>query len=334
MAEPELRVLDRGVVERCVAAFDPLDVVESTLRSHATGSTALPAEAYMEWSNQAGAHCRCIAMPGGVPGQDGPVYGVKIINAAVSNPKAGMDRAGGVTMLFDPDTARPSLMADAGYLSALRTAAYSLLSLRHLGPRSCESVSLIGCGALAREHIRLFARYYPSITTAYVYDLDPGRMRALTEWAARSTPGITVVSCHSAPEAVAASAVVVTVTTSRKPYIERDWLRSGCFVAHVSLDDLTENVFLDAEAVFVDDADLVRDNPRRILGRLMAEDKIHETAGTLGAVLAGTRRAVRPQDGVVVSNPFGMSILDLALLERVARTAEEAGLGSLLRVYG
>jgi ornithine cyclodeaminase/alanine dehydrogenase-like protein (mu-crystallin family) len=334
MAEPELRVLDRGIVERCVAAFDPLDVVESALRSHAAGSTVLPAEAYMEWGNQAGAHCRSIAMPGGVQGQDGPVYGVKIINAAVSNPSAGMDRAGGVTMLFDPDTARPYLMADAGYLSALRTAAYTLLSLRHLGPRECESISLIGCGALAREHLRLFARYYPSITTAYAYDLDQDRIGALADWAALSTQGIKIVSCHSAPAAVAASTVVITVTTSRKPYIERDWLRPASFVAHVSLDDLTESVFLAAEAVFVDDALLVRDNPRRILGRLLAEGKISDTAGTLGEVLMGTRQATRPHDGVVVSNPFGMSILDIALLEKVARTAEEADLGSLLRVFG
>jgi ornithine cyclodeaminase/alanine dehydrogenase-like protein (mu-crystallin family) len=334
MGEPELRVLDRDAVERCVAAFDPLDVVESALRSHATGNTVLPAEAYMEWNNPAGAHCRSIAMPGGVPGRDGPVYGVKIINAAVSNPSAGLDRAGGVTMLFDPCTARPYLMADAGYLSALRTAAYTLLSLRHLGPQECESISLIGCGALAREHLRLFARYYPSITTAYVYDLDQGRSRALADWAGLGTTGITVVSCNSAPEAAAASTVVITVTTSRKPYIERDWLRPACFVAHVSLDDLAENVFLAAEAVFVDDVSLVRDNPRRILGRLMAEDKIDKIDGTLGEVLMGTRQAIRPHNGVVVSNPFGMSILDIALLEQVARTAEERGLGSLLRVFG
>jgi N-[(2S)-2-amino-2-carboxyethyl]-L-glutamate dehydrogenase len=61
---------------------------------------------------------------------------------------------------------------------------------------------------------------------------------------------------------------------------------------------------------------------------LMAEDKIHETVDTLGEVLVGTRQAVRPCDGVVVSNPFGMSILDIALLEQVARAAEEADLAA------
>lgn len=334
MTEPELRVLDRHTVERCVAEFDPLGAVESVLRSHATGSTVLPPEAYMEWNNQAGAYCRSVAMPGGIPGRDGPVYGMKIINAAVSNPRAGLDRAGGVIMLFDPETARPYLMADAGYLSALRTAAYTLLSLRHLGPQAPESISLIGCGALARQHLRLLARYHPETIAAHVYDLDPGRAQLLAEWAATGTPGLNVVPCPTARQAVAASNVVVTLTTSRQPYIQADWLQPGCFVAHVSLDDLTESAFLQAEAVFVDDATLIRDNPRRILGRLMAEGKVGNIAGTLGEVLVGTRPAVRLHDGIVVSNPFGMSILDIALLEQVARTADEAGYNRRLRIFG
>jgi N-[(2S)-2-amino-2-carboxyethyl]-L-glutamate dehydrogenase len=360
--EPELRVLDRAMVERCVASFDPLELVESVLRSHASGNTVLPAEAYMEWSNQAGAYCRSIAMPGGVPGSDGAVYGVKIINAAVSNPAIGLARAGGVAMLFDPETARPCLLADAAYLSALRTAAYTLVSLRYLGPSSCESVSMLGCGALAREHIRLLARYNPDLSRVFAYDLDPSRADALAAWVLRRVPGVTVVRSPTASQAVAASNVLITVTTSRKPYIEKDWFRPASFVAHVSLDDVAEDAFLEAEAIFVDDVALVRDNPRRILGRLMAEGKIAapsptaapsaapsaapaaavaaaaaeggKIAGTLGEVLTGRRQAIRPSGGVVVSNPFGMSILDIGLLARVAAAANALTIGHSLRVFG
>jgi N-[(2S)-2-amino-2-carboxyethyl]-L-glutamate dehydrogenase len=347
MTEPELRVLDRGTVEQCVASFDPLGVVESVLKNHANGNAVLPAEAYMEWTNQDQAYCRSVAMPGSVAARGKPVYGLKIINAAVSNPASGLNRAGGVTMLFDPETARPCLMADAGYLSALRTAAYTLVSLRHLGPQVCESVSIVGCGALAREHLRLLTQGHSGVSTAYVYDIDPSRANALAAWAARAIPGVAVVSCDTARQAVAASNVLLTLTTSRQPYIEPGWFQPASFVAHVSLDDLTEEVFLGAEAVFVDDVTLVRDNPRRILGRLMVEGKIREPAppgsanargreiaGTLGEVLAGRRQAIRPRGGVVVSNPFGMSILDIGLLERVAEVANAAGLGRCLRVFG
>jgi ornithine cyclodeaminase len=134
------------------------------------------------------------------------------------------------------------------------------------------------------------------------------------------------------------------LTTSRSPYIEPSWFRPGSFVAHVSLDDVTEEVFLQAEALFVDDVTLIRDNPRRILGRLMAEGKISEPGasartgrgitGTLGDVLTGRREAVRPADGVVVSNPFGMSILDVGLLQQVAAAADAEGLGLPVRLFG
>jgi N-[(2S)-2-amino-2-carboxyethyl]-L-glutamate dehydrogenase len=359
VVEPELRILDRAAVERCVASFDPLDLVESVLRNHASGHTVLPAEAYMEWSNKSGAYCRSIAMPGGVPGSDGSVYGVKIINAAVSNPAIGLARAAGVAMLFDPETARPCLLADAAYLSALRTAAYTLVSLRYLGPGSCESVSILGCGALAREHIRLLARYCPDLSRVFVYDLDPSRADALAAWVLRRVPGVSVVQSPTAIHAVAASNVLITVTTSRKPYIEKDWFRPASFVAHVSLDDVAEDAFLEAEAIFVDDVALVRDNPRRILGRLMAEGKIagppptaapiaapiaaptvaaaadgRKIAGTLGEVLTGRRQAIRPSAGVVVSNPFGMSILDIGLLARVAAAADELTIGHSLQIFG
>ncbi len=306
----------------------------------------VPAEAYMEWSNRAGAECRSIAMPGGVWIQDEPAYGMKIINASVSNPAIGLDRAGGLTVLFDRETARPWLLADAGYLSALRTTAYTLASLRHLGPEQCESVTIIGCGTLARAHLRMLARHQPELSHVYVYDSDPDRANTLEAWAARHLRTLTVKVCATARQAVAASSVLITLTTSRQPYIEYDWFRPPSFVAHVSLDDVTEQVFLKAEAVFVDDLKLVRDNPRRILGRLMADGKVCEPSppategprgraitGTLGEVLLGRRQAIRPSEGVIVSNPFGMSILDIGLLARVADTAKAIELGRRVRVF-
>lgn len=40
-----------------------------------------------------------------------------------------MERASGVTLLSDLETARPRCMAEVGYLSAARTSAYSVLSV-------------------------------------------------------------------------------------------------------------------------------------------------------------------------------------------------------------
>jgi ornithine cyclodeaminase len=332
-------VLDRAATAQCVRRLDPVAVVADVLERHAAGGTVLPAEGYLPWTNAAGAACRSLAMLGGLLG-DRPVYGMKLINAAVDNPGRGLERAGGLGLLFDPRTARPALLVEAGHLSAVRTAAYTLLSLRHLGPAGWDRVALVGCGTLARAHLQLLARYHPGLQEAVVTDVSPERAWRLAEWAAGAVPEVRVRCAGSAAAAVRDCPVVVTVTTSSTPYLGTDAFAPGTFVAHVSLDDLRSEVFLAAEAVFVDDVELVRDNPRRILGRLMADGVVaapgagpgRPLAGTLADVLAGRRPAVRPRDGVVVSNPFGMAVLDVGLYAAVGEVAAAAGIGTDLDV--
>jgi ornithine cyclodeaminase len=133
--------------------------------------------------------------------------------------------------------------------------------------------------------------------------------------------------------------VITTLTVSSEPYIPPHWFVPGTFIAHVSLDDALPAVFLEAEALYVDDVDLVRDNPRRILGSMMqAGDVVAETeagpgqalARRYGDVLLGRGEAIRPRNGFVVSNPFGMAILDVAVCHEVAAQAEQAGLGVVI----
>jgi ornithine cyclodeaminase/alanine dehydrogenase-like protein (mu-crystallin family) len=336
--EPDLIVLTRQTVRACLTKLDPVRIIEHVLRQHAAGRTVLPAEAYLPWTNSSGAYSRCVAMPGALVGDGASVYGLKVINAAVSNPSVGLERAGGITMLFDPETARPRVLAEAGLLSAVRTAAYTMVTLRHLGPARFDAVTLLGCGALARAHVELLSRYFPAVRTVHVYDVDSARAHEFASWAEQG--GHRVVVAPRAPAAVAASPVLVTLTTADEGYVEAGWLRPGSFVAHVSLDDLREDVFYAAEAIFVDDIDLVRENPRRVLGRLMVEGSItppgdargRSLAGTMPDVLTGRCSPVRPCHGTVVSNPFGMSVLDIGLLAAVVEVAERAGPPSLLRL--
>ena len=336
--------LDRDGARRCGALLDPLGVIESVLVQHAGEHTMLPAEGYMAWENSEGAYSRAIAMLGAITAER-PVYGLKVINASVSNPARGMERAGGMSMLFDPETARPVFLVEAAYLSGLRTAAYTMAGIKHLGPAGAASVSVLGCGALARAHLELIVRYLPAVTTAHVFDLVPERSAALVKWAAGALPALDVRVSGSARECAGASTQVITLTVSDTPYATIDWFRPGTFVAHVSLDDLCPDVFTGAEAVYVDDVGLVRENPRRILGRLMCDGLIAEPGGlapaggraltgTLGDVLLGRAEAHRPVDGVVVSNPFGMAILDVGLVDAVHAVAVAEGLGVRLDLLG
>ncbi len=216
-------VLDRAMVERCLADVDVLRVVEGCLLAHHRGETELPDEGYLSWTNAAGAYSRSVAMLGAVhePGRE--LLGLKVINAATSNPELGLDRAGGFAFMFDPQTARPRLMAEAGSLSALRTAACTAVALRRLGPPEPGSVSILGCGALARMHLSVLESCVPSLTSALVYDLVPERAARLADWAATRTPRLRVEVAADPADCVARSNVLITVTVSAAPYIPLSW---------------------------------------------------------------------------------------------------------------
>ncbi|MBB5113250.1 ornithine cyclodeaminase [Micromonospora echinospora] len=343
MPGESLRFLNRAAVAACLSKLDAAEVVARTLREHTLGRTELPAEGYLSWSNSVGAYSRAIAMLGAVPSGDAMAYGMKLINASVSNPQRGLERAGGLSFTFDSETARPSVVAEAGLLSAVRTAAYTVVSLRHLGPESFDAVSLIGTGTLARVHLEAIVEAFPAVRRAYVFDLEPARARAFRENFRARRPDLEVSVVAGARQAAGAAPVLITATTSNDPYIPAGWPAAGSFVAHVSLDDLTEDAFRSAEAIFVDDVELVRDNPRRVMGRLLQEGSLTTVDepgrpdarvidGSLGEVLIGRRAAQRPQQGYVISNPFGMAVLDVALIHAVAQVARATGAGQLLEL--
>ncbi|QES57088.1 ornithine cyclodeaminase [Streptomyces venezuelae] len=344
MSQESLLFLSRPAVRACLDKLDPVEVAADVLRIQAAGRAEIPAEGYLPWTNGDGAYSRAIAMLGALHREEGPVYGMKLINAAVNNPSKGIERAGGLSFVFDPETARPKLMAEAGYLSAVRTAAYTMVSLRTVGPQTWDGITLIGTGALARAHLDLLVGAFPEVRTVVVFDLSAARAAELVAWAREEHPQLEVTVAATAAEAIAATPVTVTLTTSSEPYLRAALFAPGSFVAHVSLGDLTEEVFLGAQAVYGDDLDLIEENPRRILGSLLQEGKVtrpgtegapgrgagRSVEGTLGQVLLGQVPAIRPTDGYVVSNPFGMSILDVGLIDAVHRTALELGVGQRL----
>lgn len=338
-ASPEaMRVLTRGDVRACLTQVDAVAVVEDALVQHATGHSVLPPEAYLRWENSRSAYCRSLAMPGALGADPDRVIGLKVINAAVSNPEAGLPRAGGFTTLFDAETGRPRILAEGALISALRTAAYTMASLRHIGPAAFSTVAMIGCGNLASVHAELLKRYFPEARRLSLYDVRPQMAAEVArDWA---DDGDRVAVVHdNVRAAVGGADVVVTLTTSNDPYIERSWLSDSAFLAHVSLGDLKAEVFTEASAIYVDDLALVQDNPRRVLGALLRDRLVSPypddsgapfIAGTLGDVIRGSVARPGPDAAMVVSNPFGMSILDLALLRDVARIAEKDDRGVYL----
>jgi ornithine cyclodeaminase len=336
-----VRYLTRADVVRAARELDPVAVVREALALHAEGNTTLPDEAYLPWETGDGRFARSLALPGALWGAR-PALGVKLINSSLANPGRGLPRAQGLTVLFDRETAYPVAIMEAAYLSALRTSAYSALSVRLLGPPEPAKVAVIGCGALGEAHVRMLAPILPDAWYA-LHDTSPQRRDALV--AALRAEALDCRPADTAEAAVREAGIVVTTTTTTTGYLPYGWLSPGALVAHVSLDDVLADVVRRSDLVVVDDWALVSADDRRLLGRMYRsgdlagpkgqayrplESSVRQVDATLADVVADRHPGRVSPDQIILSNPFGMGILDVALAAEVLRTAHHHDLGVLL----
>jgi ornithine cyclodeaminase/alanine dehydrogenase-like protein (mu-crystallin family) len=277
----------------------------------------LHAEAYLGWEHE-GEGLRSLAMPAAVDSAPG----VKIINANPANPARGLPRASGLTLLFDPGTGRPLCVMEGARISCMRTAAVTAIATELLAATPVERLALIGAGALARCHLELLPPRLPQLREIRVFDCDRGRATALAA---------SVTVCDSAEQAIRGVQLVVTVTTTTTPYLRYDWLQPGALLVNLSLDDLLPEVFLRADKLVVDDWNLIAHDEQRLLGRLLRGGTIERRdQNELGRIIAnGNSGRSHPAD-IIVVNPFGLAIEDLAVARRVYDYASASRLGTHL----
>jgi ornithine cyclodeaminase/alanine dehydrogenase-like protein (mu-crystallin family) len=322
--------------------IDPLGCVREALVLHARGASILPDEAYLSWPVRDAERARSLNMPGGLLTGGDPVVGTKIINSNPGNPARGLARASGLTLLFDPVTGQVRTIMAAAHLSGLRTACVTALSALALGGPSQQCLALIGAGALARFHLDVLPLHLRGLRRVALFDIDLARAGRLAgEWRqAGAELGIAISVTRSAEAAVRSADLVVPVTTTTEPYLRLDWLRPGALLVNVSLDDASAEVLLRADRLVVDDWDLVKADKHRLLGRLYRAGHIGDPlpagaarAGSrpvdaeLGQILAGDRPGRSRPDEIIVVNPFGLAIEDIALAAEVDRVARGAGRG-------
>ncbi len=351
MTQDGLLYITSEEIRDACAEIDPVDVVRGALADHASGNTTLPDESYLSWTPQNGSGgeaptARSLGMPGLV-GRSRPVVGTKVINANPANPKLGIPRASGLTLLFDYETARPICILEAAHISALRTASVSVLAAELLQVGPLRTMGLIGAGTQADAHLGLILARLSELERVGIFDRDQRRAEGLRErhkTLARER-GVALEIVASAQEAIVEAQLVVTVTTTTTGYIPFEWLRPGSTLVSVSLDDPLPDVVAEADLVVVDDWELIRSDSRRLLGRLYRQGLVcgpEEDPGpgcrrvdtTIGDLARGEDSGRRSPDEIVLVNPFGLAIEDLALAQIVYETALAKGFGRRLPFEG
>ncbi len=343
-SEEPILYLCRKEIEAISREIDPVAVMRDLFALHGSGKTILPDEAYLAWTNANGEQVRSLNLPGYLFGQGG-MAGTKIINSNPANVLRGLPRASGLTILYDSDSTRVTCVMEAAHLSSLRTASVTALAVDLLGIKSIRTVAIIGAGVLARAHLQLLMQRLPELSRILLFDLKRERAEELSrELQSARARELDIAITATAEEAIRQAQLIVPVTTVTAGYIHFDWLQPGALLSNVSLDDPCPDVVFKSNKVIVDDWRLVKADQRRLIGRMYREGKvagpdsprfespngIRQIDAELGQVVLGTRAGRESEDEIILFNPFGLAIEDVALASVVHRLARESGVGQFL----
>jgi ornithine cyclodeaminase/alanine dehydrogenase-like protein (mu-crystallin family) len=346
-SEDGILYLCRREVELACGKIDSVAVMRDVFTLHGSNQTILPDEAYLPWTNEKGERVRSLNMPGYVGGSFN-MAGTKIINSNPGNVLRGLPRASGVILLYDTLSTRILCMMESACISSLRTASVTALAVDLFEGREIECLAIIGAGVLAQAHIELLVKRLSHLRQIRLFDLSMERVTALQHRVEPTLQACNVVihATSTAEEAIRGAQLIVPVTTTTEGYIHFSWLRPGALLVNVSLDDPMPDVVFKADKIVVDDWRLVKNDTRRLLGKMYRagqvvgpEDLPHSSESgvsprridaQLGEVVLGQKAGRENADEIILVNPFGLAIEDVALATHVYRKARELGLGVLL----
>jgi alanine dehydrogenase len=323
------------LTERDVRALLPpsefpalVDLMEATLRDLSAGAAAQPVRT---------------AVPVGPPGQylgvmpallgGARALGTKLVSVVPSNAARGLSTHQGIVALFDPETGAPTAILDARYITEVRTAAVSAVSVRWMARPGPARLAIIGTGVQARSHLEVLARV---TELEEVRAWGPDRAQLL-EYARDMSAhaGVEVRPADTAESAVRGANLVVLVTSASRPVVFEAWIGPGTHVVSVGAcrPDQREmdGALVRRSRLIVDSRDAAIVEAGDVV-QAVAEGLIRPShiAGELGEVAAGLVAGRTGADEVTLFKSLGQAVEDVAAAALALERATAAGMGSPL----
>lgn len=252
-------------------------------------------------------------MPGALGEAD--MFGAKLVSVYPENFAQGRSSHQGVVVLFDPASGAPVCVADAGAITAIRTAAASAVATDALARPDATRLAILGYGEQAAAHLRAI-RHVRTITAVTVWGRDPARAAAFADrMAAELDLGVT-----PAPDAHTAfreADIVCTVTDAADPVLLGAWLPDG---VHVNLVGSSIAARSEVDDDLVARCRFIADSREGVLAqggefrRAIASGRITEAhlAGEIGEVLAGSIPGRQGDAQCTAYKSLGHVVQDLA----------------------
>lgn len=242
----------------------------------------------------------------------GLVLGLKSGGYWPGNEKKGLTNHQSTIFLFDPETGKPKAMIGGNYLTAVRTAAASAISIKHLARKNAKVLGMLGAGFQSAFQLRA-AVEQRQFEKVIGWNYHPEMLPRLAEAAAIVGLPFEAVSL----ERLGAEAdVIITITSSFQASLLHKHVRPGVHLACMGTDTKgkqeVEDELLAASTVFTDEvaqAITIGEAQHAIAKGLITEAAIVP----IGRVINGDHPGRSSDSEITVFDGTGVGLQDLAV---------------------
>ncbi|WP_170381635.1 iminosuccinate reductase BhcD [Ruegeria atlantica] len=238
--------------------------------------------------------------------------------------KRGLINHQSTVFLFDPDTGKPSAMVGGNLLTALRTAAASSVSIKHLARADAKVIGMIGAGHQAAFQLRA-ALEQRDFEKVIGWNYHPEMLPNIEKVANEAGVPFEAVELDGMTEAD----VIISITSAFAPSLMADHVSPGTHVACMGTDTKGKQ---EVEAALLAKAGVFTDEVAQSITigeaqHAMAQGLIKEgDVAQLGAVINGTNPGRTSDDQITLFDGTGVGLQDLAVAASVVELAVQKGI--------
>lgn len=256
--------------------------------------------------------------------RSGLVLGVKSGGYWPGNMDKDLTNHQSTVFLFDPDTGQLSALVGGNYLTAMRTAASSAVSIAHLARKDSKVLGMVGAGHQSAFQLRAAARQR-DFEKVVAWNPHPDMLPRLGAVAEELGLAFEAVSQQ---ELGAQADVIITITSAFEPLLMRDWIKPGTHLACMGTDTKgkqeVDPELLAGATVFTDEiaqSVTIGEAQHAVEKGFLSEAEITP----IGAVINQAHPGRRSDDEITLFDGTGVGLQDLAVASVAAQKAEETG---------
>jgi ornithine cyclodeaminase len=259
---------------------------------------------------------------GYIAGED--FYVIKIASGFYGNPDRGLPSGNGCMLLFRQSTGEPvAILLDEGYLTDVRTAVAGAIAAKYCAPREVERIGIVGAGVQARLQLEWLKRV-TGCREALVWSPKPGELDGYkNDMEAR---GFSVDMTMDVFEIQSTCNLIVTATPSKRPILQKFFLRPGTHITAVGSDtpekqEVDSDILARADVIVADS--LAQCRLRGEIHKALEAGKITEDRCVeLGAVISGKAKGRTSDSQITVVDLTGVAVQDIAIAAAVYRALD------------